>query len=205
MGHKGYMSNKNQEIKDRILIAALEDVPFDGWHWSVIEGASVKAGYDKETVRTVFPNKLSDVLRYFSAWADRQMLEALEGINIDDMRVRDRIRLAVETRLGVLESYKESVRAASVYWLSPFRKIAAGKMVWQSADKMWNWAGDTAQDYNHYTKRALLSGVITTTMVAWLNDNSSNHQETLAFLDRRIDNVLGIGKFIGKFKRKSAT
>lgn len=186
-------------------MAALADVPFDGWCWDVIEKSALRLGYDKETVRRVFSDKLSNVLRYFSIWADRQMLAALEGVNIDNMRVRDRIRLAIQTRLEVLEPYKESVRAASVYWFSPFRKITAGKMVWQSADKIWNWAGDRATNYNHYTKRALLSGVITTTMVAWLNDNSSNHQETLAFLDRRIDNVLGIGKFIGKFKRKSAT
>ncbi len=201
------MNDKNQEIQDKILKETLEDVPFDGWTWGVVEAAAERAGYDKETARSVFPNKVSGVLRYFSAWADEQMLESLEGVDIEGMRVRDRIRLAVETRLDVLTEHKESVRAASIYWLSPFRKTAAGKIVWASADTMWLWAGDTATDYNHYTKRALLSGVITSTMVAWLNDRSSNNKETLAFLDRRIDNVLTVGgfagKLMGKFKRKN--
>ncbi len=71
-------------------------------------------------------------------------------------------------------------------------------MVWQTADVIWNWAGDEAEDYNHYTKRILLSGVITATTVRWLNDKSENHHETHEFLDRRINNVLKLGQGAGK-------
>ena len=197
IGHKNNMSNEKIEIQDKILLAALADVPFDGWAWAVIEQAGEKAGYDRDMVAEAFPDKIQSILLHFSNWADREMLARLEDVSCEDMRIRDRVRRGVAERLNVLEPYKESVRASGSYWLNPFRKITAGKMVWQSADKIWIWAGDTSTDYNHYTKRALLSGVITSTMLAWFNDHSDNREETLAFLDRRIDNVLKIGKLAG--------
>ena len=194
------MSSKNQEIQDQILLGTLEGVPFDGWCWPLAEEAAVKSGYSADVARAVFPEGLPDLMRHFSDWADRQMLEALKSVDQTDMRIRDRIKKAVATRFEILEPYKESVHAASVYWLSPFRKLESGKIIWRSADKIWLWAGDDAKDYNHYTKRALLSAVMASTTIAWLDDKSENHQETLAFLDRRIDNVLTVGKLAGKIK-----
>jgi ubiquinone biosynthesis protein COQ9 len=193
------MNTRNQDIQDKIIEAALEDVAFDGWKWSVIEAAAVKAGYGEDMAMAVFPEKLSNVLAHFSDLADRQMLDALKDITPDDLRIRDRIKQGVMARLMALNPYKESVRAASVYWLVPTRKIQAAKQVWKTADVIWTWAGDEAEDYNHYTKRLLLSGVITATTVAWLNDTSEDHQDTEAFLDRRINNVLKIGGAAGKF------
>ena len=194
------MGTKNQEIQDRILLGTLEGVPFDGWHWSLAEQAAVKSGYSADVARAVFPEGLPDLLRHFSGWADRQMLAALQDVDQTVMRIRDKIKKAVALRFDALGPYKESVRAASVYWLSPFRKFESGKIIWRSADMIWLWAGDDAKDYNHYTKRALLSAVMASTTISWLNDRSENHQETLAFLDRRIDNVLTVGKLAGKIK-----
>jgi len=72
--------------------------------------------------------------------------------------------------------------------------------VWRSADRFWAKAGDTATDYNRYTKRALLSGVIASTTLFWLTDNSEEHAASWAFLDSRIENVLAMGKRLGKAK-----
>lgn len=183
--------------RDTILLAALDDVPFDGWSWSVVQEASVKAGLKAETADAVFPEKLNDVLIHFADWADRQMLSALEALNPDEMRVRDRVAKAVEVRLRALEPHKDCVRASAGYWARPFKKMEAAKLIWRTSDKIWAWAGDTATDYNKYSKRGLLSGVITSTMLYWLNDKSDNMDDTLAFLGRRIDNVLRFGKITG--------
>lgn len=193
------MNTRNQNIKDQILLEALPNVAFDGWKWSVIEEVAISLGHDKTMAFAVFPDGINQVLCHFSDLADRQMLEELAGENPDDHRIRERIKMAVMARFKVLEPYKEAVREASSYWLVPTRKIQAGKQVWKTADVMWNWAGDDAQDYNHYTKRILLSGVITATTVRWLNDQSEGHAETEEFLDRRIENVLKIGGTAGKF------
>jgi ubiquinone biosynthesis protein COQ9 len=194
------MDQETRDIQDQIMLRALEDVPFDGWSWEGVQAAVVQCGHPEEMADAVFPEKLNDVLIHFSHWADRQMMEALEKLNSDEMRVRDRVAKAVELRLRALLPYKDCVQAAAGYWARPLKKIEAGKIVWRLADKIWIWAGDTATDYNHYTKRALLSGVIASTTLYWLNDQSENMSDTVAFLDRRIENVLKIGKLTGKIK-----
>ena len=55
---------------------------------------------------------------------------------------------------------------------------------------MWRLAGDTATDYNHYSKRAILGAVYGSTMAVFLNDASEDFADTRAFLARRIDQVM---------------
>ncbi|MCZ6743431.1 MAG: COQ9 family protein, partial [Alphaproteobacteria bacterium] len=47
-------------------------------------------------------------------------------------------------------------------------------------------------------KRATLAGVFGTTVLYWLNDNSEGYEKTFAFLDRRIEDVMTIGKVGGR-------
>lgn len=199
------MIDRNQEIKDQILLAVLEDVPFDGWQWDVVKQAAQKVGHDPAMADAVFPEKIDSILKHFSEWADRAMMEMLENLNSDDLKIRDRVQKGVEARLDVLSDHKESVRAASAYWAHPLRKKTAVKQVWKTADYIWQWAGDTATDYNHYTKRFLLSGVITSTFLFWLQDKSENHKKTIEFLERRIGNVLTVGKAMSGFKKLMPT
>ncbi len=68
----------------------------------------------------------------------------------------------------------------------------------RTVDALWYAAGDRSTDYNYYTKRLLLAGVYSSTLLVWLNDKSEDHGATWAFLERRIDNVLVIGGRLGK-------
>ena len=65
---------------------------------------------------------------------------------------------------------------------------------WHSADLMWRLAGDTATDYNHYTKRAILMGIYSATLAVFVEDESEGKAETRAFLDRRIEGVMKFEK-----------
>ena len=193
-----------QKIRDDIVLVVLPNVPFDGWAWRSIENAAQEAGHSKAMARAVFPGRETDVLDALADWADREMLNVLSGVNIEDLRIRDRIRQAVMTRFEILNPHKEAVRASMKFWVVPTRKPRAAKIVWRTADCIWDWAGDMSDDYNRYTKRGLLSGVLVSTTLAWLNESSSeNMDNTKAFLDRRIENVMQLGKVINKFKKAS--
>ena len=192
------MSDKNTEIKDRILLEALENVAFDGWSWEVVEQAAEACGFDQSMAFAVFPEKIEDVLIHFSRWADAQMLEQLNDQDFSGARIRDKIEQAVITRLGILNPHKEAVQKAAAYWIGPVKSVQATKSIWHTADVIWEWAGDTSTDYNHYTKRTLLSGVLSTTTLRWLNDADEGFIKTKEFLDRRINNVLTVGQKTGK-------
>ena len=71
---------------------------------------------------------------------------------------------------------------------------------WRSADRMWRLAGDTATDFNHYTKRLTLSAVYTATLLAWLDDDSEGWSATAAFLDRRLAGVMKFEKLKAEWR-----
>lgn len=191
------MSDKNQTIRDKIIESVLPAVPFEGWSARALEKAAVEAGYKKSMVRAVFPDGVADALDHFADWADRRMLKKLNKTDPEDLRVRDRIRTAVLARLDVLKPHREAERQAVIYWSLPFRAARGGRILWRTAHRIWDWAGDTSTDYNHYTKRTLLSGVLASSTLAWLDDEDS----APGFVDRRIENVMEWGRLLGKIKK----
>ena len=204
------MRKEITDIRDAIIEQALFDAAQNGWSWHGIKDATLQCGYEQAMADSVFPQGLTDALDHLAYWADQHMLRRLEEeINPENLRIRDRIHKAVITRYAVLEPHKRAMRAALGYWSLPGHAGRAAKVLWRTADQIWRWAGDTSEDYNYYTKRGLLSGVITSTTLVWINDedftDSPEDSKTSKFLDARIENVLKIGKTFGqgmsKFKR----
>lgn len=189
-----------QDIRDKIIEAVLPEIPFDGWTWAAVEQAAVKSGYETTMAASVFPGGLPEALDHFADLADRWMFARLKDIDPETLRVRDRVRMAVMARFRSLYPWRDAVRQSATFWMMPTRAGRGGKITWRTADRIWAWAGDTATDYNRYTKRTLLCGVLVSTMLAWLNDNSSGMIDTEEFLDRRISSVMTIGKAVGKAK-----
>ena len=193
-----------QKIRDDVLRAVLPEVVFNGWNWPIIEVAGDDLGYSKAMISAVFPEKIKSVLDGFADLADREMISALGDVDPEALRVRDRVRVALMARYEWLNEHKEAERQALQYWVHPFRKMRAARIVWRTADRIWAWSGDQATDYNYYTKRSLLSGVIVSTSLAWLNDPSETMDNTASFLDRRIENVMQLGKALGRFKGRTS-
>lgn len=191
---------ETQDIRDKIVEAALPEVPFDGWTWDIVEQAAVTSGYEAAMASSVFPGKMPDVLDHFADLADRWMLARLEKIDPESLKVRDRVKTAVMARLRVLYPWRDAVRRSATFWMLPTHAGRGGKITWRTADRIWEWAGDTATDYNRYTKRTLLCGVLVSTLLAWLDDDSAGMTETDAFLGRRIENIMSMGKIMGKVK-----
>lgn len=196
------MKNTTQ-IRDGILESLIPHVAFDGWTLMSARHAAQEAGYNPDMIDAVFPHGTDDIVAHFADMADRAMLDALgQGA---DLRVRDKITLAVQKRFEWLEDRKEAERAAVAYWVRPLRKYKGAKIVWRTANRIWDWAGDTSTDYNRYTKRTLLSGVLVSTTLFWLDEKSDSMANVFAFLDRRIDNVLTVGSLIGGGKKRKTS
>ena len=181
-----------EEQRDRLLEAVLVHVPFDGWSRRALFAGAADLGLDPAVARRLFPRAGDDLLVHVERWADRQMLARAGPIN--GLRVRDRIAKLVRTRLEVLDPHREAMRRATAARMLPSNGFAACGSLWRTVDLMWSAAGDDARDGSYYTKRSLLAAVWTSTFLFWLDDRSEDFQDTWAFLDRRIDNVMQIGK-----------
>lgn len=187
-------------LKDALALKALDDAPFEGWTADALGRAATSLGKPAMTAEALFPDGILDATRHLSTLFDRKLAAKLKRVNTDTLKVREKIALAVMMRLELMTPHKAGLRVALATWARPLQLPRAAKALWGSADKIWVWAGDTSTDYNHYTKRALLSGVMATTLLYWLQDQSPKAASTRAFLERRIENVLAIGRIAGKRK-----
>lgn len=191
-----------------LALAIGENAAFDGWTPAAVEAAALSEGVDYSLAMLAIPEGAVGLIDLYGQGVDKALAEALPPETLAAMKIRERIRSLVWTRLQIQEPAKEAIRRALAILAMPQNAAAAARLSWRSADVMWRMAGDTATDYNHYTKRAILSAVYGSTLLAWLQDESEGNADTAAFLDRRIDNVMQFEKWkagLGKAERPSLT
>ncbi|MGY9014681.1 MAG: COQ9 family protein, partial [Rhodospirillales bacterium] len=180
----------HEEARDKILLAMMPHVTFDGWSRSSLAGGVADAGYTPDMALRAFPGGLREVADHFASYMDQQMLAELIHYKIENMKIRERIATCVRVRLQLFIRYREAVRRLISFLALPSNAPLAARCAWRTCSEMWYAAGDTSADFNYYTKRGLLTPVYTTTLLYWLSDDSENFENTWAFLDRRIADVL---------------
>lgn len=190
-----------QNLKAAILEAALPDIAFDGFTEQVIERAAKTAGVDPAEARLAFPGGGVDLAVCFVFAGTGDMQAKLSDIDMEGLKIRERITLAVRTRLEVDEARKEAARRAFNLLALPVNAADAARCLAHTVNAMWRSVGDESTDFNYYSKRAILAAVYGSTRLFWLNDESKHHEESWSFLDRRIENVMQIEK--GKAKLKA--
>jgi ubiquinone biosynthesis protein COQ9 len=181
-----------------LLDAALRHVAFDGWTWTAVDAGARDLKLAPGEAQRLFPGGPQELIRAFSAEADRRMLETLEGLDLASMKVRDKVAAGVRARLEAVAAHREAVRSGLSFFALPQHSPAGLACLYRTVDAVWYAAGDKATDYNFYTKRALLAGVYSSTLLFWLIDKSEDFSATWAFLDRRIGEVLKVAGRLGK-------
>ncbi|HKP26493.1 MAG TPA: COQ9 family protein [Dongiaceae bacterium] len=181
-----------------LLDATLSHAAFDGWSQKALEAGAKDAGIPADCALNAFPGGLSELLAFYHEAEDREMLEAMQRANVAEMRVRDRIAFAVKARLERNMRHREAIKSACSFLAMPHNGPLALRLLYRTVDAMWYGAGDNATDFNFYTKRALLAGVYSATVLYWLNDKSAGAADSWAFLNRRIDEVMQVPKVLGK-------
>lgn len=193
---------------DELAAALAPDIAasaiFDGWNETALVAAAEMAGVDVDVAKLAFPADAPGgrAMAMIEAWitsVDQAMEAEWPKERLATLKIRERIRTLVAFRLEAVEHIDEAVRRALAIMAQPQNAARALKLGWRSADIMWRLAGDTATDYNHYTKRAILAGIYSATLAVFVNDDSEGKAEAYAFLDRRIDGVMRFEKIKARF------
>ena len=179
-----------REARESLIRAALPHVIFDGWSKSTLEAAIAESGVDAGLARQAFPRGGIDMALAFHRQIDRQLADEFEKADLRDLRIRDRIAHCIRRRIELVGEHREAVRRGATLLALPIHAAEGARAIWETADIIWNACGDTATDYNWYTKRMILSSVYSATLLYWLGDTSPNSANSWAFLDRRIDDVM---------------
>jgi ubiquinone biosynthesis protein COQ9 len=186
------------ERRDRILEAMLGHVPFDGWSEPSLKAGAVDAGLPAEDGLRAFPAGMLEVAEHFCDWGDRRMAAELAKRDFAALRVRERIAAAVRCRLEAVAGHREAVRRVLAFLALPQNGGAWAACTYRTVNAMWYAAGDTATDFNFYTKRGLLAAVYAATVLYWLTDGSEGTADTWAFLDRRVEGVMKFSRVQGR-------
>ena len=189
--------NAAQTTQYQLIEAVMNHIPFDGWSEASLKMAAADCGVSEAELTTLFPAGIADAIAAYGAWADEKMkaayLDRYEA-ELSVMPVHIKIRTLMLIRLEQAAPHKEVVRRTMAVLARPQHAKLAAKLLYDTVDVMWRTAGDTATDYNFYTKRATLSAVYSATLLAFLADNSADMAKTEAFLDRRLADIARIPK-----------
>lgn len=176
-------------IRRQLAIAVGENAVFDGWSEAAVNSAAAALDIDPAVARLAFPKGQVGLVAAYVAAVDEALIAAFPPSAIAAMRVSQRIRALLLKRFEIMTPAREAVRSALSIMASPQNLTEAARLGWRSSDVMWRLAGDTATDFNHYSKRAILSTIHATTLLVWIDDNSEGQADTIAFLDRRLAGV----------------
>ena len=182
------------ELRLALAPAIAKAAIFDGWSDEALVAACDQLGADPDVARLAFKSGAMEMIRAWIETIDIAMADVLTPERLSEMKIRERIRSLVQFRLDAVTGLEEALRRAMAIMAMPQNAARSLKTGWHSADVMWRLAGDTATDYNHYTKRAILAGIYTATLAVFIDDTSEDKAETRAFLDRRIEGVMKFEK-----------
>jgi ubiquinone biosynthesis protein COQ9 len=183
-----------------VLRAALPLAGELGWNMRLIAAAATAAGLSAADVSLLMPNGARDLAALLFRRHDADACSRLAAFEATALKVRERIRVAVEMRIEAAMADEAAVRKAAAFLALPSNAPLALSLGWTSADRLWRWAGDTATDENHYSKRAILSAVLASTMAVRLARGPAAAD---AHLKARIDNVMAFEQWKAKLPQPS--
>ncbi len=191
-GRAGLDADWAEAAEQRVLDAALALAPETGWNMRLVEKACARAGVRAGYARLLLPHGPRDLAALLSRRHDAAALKALSATDASALKVRERIKAAVEARIEAAVADEPALKRALAFLALPLNLGLAARLGWESADTLWRWAGDTATDENHYSKRAILAGILATTLAVRL---ARGREAASRHLDWRIGQVMSFEKW----------
>jgi ubiquinone biosynthesis protein COQ9 len=184
-----------RRAEQAVLDAALARAPAMGWTRDMAAAAGVDAGFSPGETELILPHGPADLAALLSRRHDAAALAALPDPS--GLKIRQRIRAAVLARLDAAAADTPAVRRCSGWLALPPNLPQGLSLAWESADALWRWAGDVAADENHYSKRAILAGILVSALAVRLRQGEA---EAEAYVDARIANVMAFEAWKAKQK-----
>ena len=185
------------QAEKRLVEAAIPLAPTLGWNPGLLAKAAETAGLSPGECDLVTPNGARDLAALFSRRHDAAALAALAPLDSAALKIRERIRVAVEAWLDAGDADSGATKRWAAFLALPANAPLGLRLGWESADKLWRWAGDTATDENHYSKRVILGAILLTALGIRL---SAGRDAASAYLGHRIENVMQFEAFKAKLK-----
>ncbi|XP_061404769.1 LOW QUALITY PROTEIN: ubiquinone biosynthesis protein COQ9, mitochondrial [Lethenteron reissneri] len=190
----GYDSE--EEMKQRILMRALEFVPELGWTNEALAEAATAEGLSP-AVSGIFQKGAGDLVLHFVQDCNKRLSEQLTEENklvqlgqAENKETDQFLRDAIEARLRMLIPYMDKWTQAMGILVMPQNLPESVTLLTALVDEICYQGGDRSTDFNWYTRRGVLAAVYNATELVMVQDKSHDFQDTWTFLENRIGNAM---------------
>lgn len=181
-----------QRTEQAVLDAAIARAGRLGWNSQLVRAACEAEGLSLGDQELLLPHGPRDLAALLSRRHDAEAMKSLEATLAHTLKIRERISAGVTARLEAAAKDAEASKKCAGFLALPFNADLGISLTWDTADKIWRWAGDTATDQNHYSKRTILSGILAPALTIRLFQGK---EAADAFVARRIENVMAFEKW----------
>ena len=170
-----------------------------GLNRASLEAGARSAGIGDGERDLIAPNGAADIAAVLWREADAvldgpDMAAALAG-----MKIRQKIAHLLNTRLDAAAEDERLARRLMGFFALPHHAALFHRLLWASADRIWRLAGDRALDENHYSKRVIVCGILSTALMTRLSQGRDAQLDQAA---RNIESVMAYEKFKAQLPAK---
>jgi ubiquinone biosynthesis protein COQ9 len=181
------------QTEQRLLDAALPLAPDLGWTASLVQRAARSIGLSAADAELLVPHGAKDLAALLGRRFDDQAIAALADVDPAVLKMRERIIRAAQAWIKAAAA-EPAARRWTGFLALPFNAPLGLRLAWDTADRLWRWAGDRATDENHYSKRAILAGILITALPIRLTAGEAAAER---YLYDRVANVMAFEAWKG--------
>ena len=160
-----------------------------GWNDSLFEKISSRHRIAYEELAILFPDGYKQMLKLSLDYLNYELENICSQCDFIRMPVHKRIKKIIITKVNLMNKHKDFYRRTFYFLLIPINYKLLTAYLYKSVNLMWYISGDNSTDFNFYTKRMILSGVYSSVILHFINNDSLH--ETEQKLD---DNLLKVSK-----------
>ena len=196
------MNKKISNYSEKLVLGMLLNIPFDGLQWEALYRAAEDlkiyknplTNENKIELKNFFENDLVNIIKAFNDYLDDKMEDSFSKTKKNKQRTPEKIKSLILNRISASLDFKDGIVSSLGFMSLPQNSKSSLKMLYNTCDRIWRVSGDQSTDFSFYTKRLILSGVYSSTLMYWIQDDTGDLKNTEDFLNRRLEDVSKIGK-----------
>ena len=202
------------ENKEKILLSFLEIAELEGWNENSLITSFKQNEIDEKYLSIIFPNLLFSLnefhVEYFNSLAVKQISSITD---FNNLRVRDKIKELIFQRFYVEKNHRIALQRLVNFYSNPKNFVQFGigfkpilfalKSCYKIADSAWYAIGDSAVDFNFYSKRFILAKIIMRCFFTFIKDED-DLKKTKEMIENNIEKIMIFNKFKQNFKRQAS-
>jgi AcrR family transcriptional regulator len=195
-GPQGRRAQNKQEIRDRIVKAALSLFQTKGFDATTTKSIARKAGIAEGTVFNYFKSKDDIALYFFEQEVDHAMAAVRENPRLRKAPLEEKLFTLVHSQLEFLAPYERFIGTALIHALKPASPLSPfSHRAQELRHRYLGFVEELIEESIPGHRRSPLTFLAPEVfwiyylgaLLYWLYDSSEGKQNTLAFLDRSLN------------------